>query len=206
VAATITANVQANVYGTVQASAIRSTNGVTLSNSNMLPSGTKVVGPSNGTTASVTVQSLYPFTDGYTVFSGKCSMNNPVPNGGPFAASPAPGAAATITVRQAALNVTVTVNGAAPGSAVTNGTLNLYHADSSCADFIDIPFNANGRVTDSGFPGGTYDVCIDGRYQGQNYKIIRPGIVLNNFTNGTTLNIDAVTSSPVSGLCGTTSP
>jgi hypothetical protein len=195
--------VEANVYGTVKASAARE---VTFSNSSLPPSGTKVVTASPATATSLTAQNLYPFTDGYTMYAGSCSANNPSPNAGPFVATPAPGGSATTTIRQAALNVTVTINGAQPGATITNGQVNLYNPTAGCPDYIDIPMLPTGRLADSGFPGGTYDICFDGKQGNSFYKIVKPGIVLNNFTSGTTLNVDTATSTILSGTCGTTAP
>jgi Tfp pilus assembly protein PilV len=198
VAATITANVTANEYGVVGPSPART---VTLSNANMPPAGTKAFTAANQTATSLVAQRLYPFTDGYTGYAGSCPSNNPVPNFGPFAVTPAPGASATMTVRQAALNITVT--GLPSGTQSVRVTLD--NTTAGCPNFADILLNGSGRLTEPGFPAGTYDVCIEGQLSNSWYRVLRPGTVLTN-QNGTTMNIDAMGANPQAGTCPNPTP
>src|SRR4051794_22288614 len=92
-----TLNVPAPPDGTVKSSAARTT---TFSNAILPPSGTKQFTASPTSSSSLTATNLYPFIDGYTVYAGSCSANNPSPTAGPFVATPAPGGSATVTVRQ----------------------------------------------------------------------------------------------------------
>jgi Tfp pilus assembly protein PilV len=200
-AGALTISVETNAYGTVKASAIRK--GVTISNGGLLPSGTKVFTASVGAT-SVNATNLYPFTDGYSAFSGDCATSDPVPAAGPFAAIPtAGGAAVPLTVRQPALNLKLTINGAQPGSVNGRGFLKS-SAGSTCGyKFTQIPVTSAGQFADPGFPEDTYDMCLQGNVPsfGGNYHVIRTGIAVNNYATGTTLNMEGTSSNPQSGLC-----
>jgi Tfp pilus assembly protein PilV len=214
-AASIRVDVQANVYGTVKASTIRSstptTNGVTLSNSQMPPSGTKMFTPAVAGATFLTAQSLYPFTDGYTAYSGRCSTANPVPIMGPFSATPPPGGSATVVVRQAALNMSVTIPSNFPP--VQTPEVTLDNKVSGCPDFANVSLTAAGTLTDSGFPGGTYDVCVDGRVANGNgpaahYHVDAgsnptqlANVTLDEYQTGTPLNLVVANMTAEQGPC-----
>jgi hypothetical protein len=197
-AAQVTVNVQAPAYGTVKASAARTT---TFSNAILPPSGTKLFTASPASSSSLTATSLYPFTDGYTIYAGSCTANNPSPSAGPFVATPAPGGSATVTVRQSALNLTTVPPN---GITVSNPTANLYSTIVGCPSFKDLPL-VNNKLTDPGVPGGTYDVCVDGTVtingSTSQYHINQAAVVVTDYTNGKSLTIDANTATSQSGLC-----
>jgi type II secretory pathway pseudopilin PulG len=201
-AVTITANVEANVYGTVKASAIRSTGGISFTNAGLPPAGIKVVAPANGTTTSLSQNKLYPFTDGYALYSGTCTANNPVPTAGPFVANPAPGGSAAVTVRQAALNVTVTMPG---GVTIANPKITVDNTTPGCPDFADLPL-VNGKLVDSGVPGGTYNLCVEAQVNGSWYRVQKANVVVTNYANGTTYPIDAASSNPQNAQCANPVP
>jgi Tfp pilus assembly protein PilV len=193
--------VQTNAYGVVQASAIRK--GVTISNGGLLPSGTKVFTAGVGAT-SVNAASLYPFTDGYSAWSGDCLNSNPVPGAGPYAAIPtAGGAAVPLTVRQPSLNLTLTINNAPPGNVNGRGFLKSASGSTCGYKFTQIPVTSAGRFADPGFPEDTYDLCLQGNVPsfGGNYHVIRTNVAVTNYATGTTLNMEGTTSNPQTGLC-----
>jgi Tfp pilus assembly protein PilV len=198
-AATVNVTVQAPVYGTVKASAARTT---TFTNAILPPSGTKQFSASPATSSTLTANNLYPFIDGYTVYAGTCAANNPSPGAGPFTATPGPGGTASVTVRQSALNLTTVPPN---GVTVSNPTANLYGIGSGCPTIKDLPI-VNNKLVDSGVPGGTYDVCVDGTVtipgQGtQQYHITVPAVAITDYASGKSLTIDANTSQSQPGLC-----
>jgi hypothetical protein len=193
-AASITANVSAPKYGVMGPSPART---VTLANAGL--SGGLKLATAAGTSNTVTINNLFPFKDGYTLYAGACVGNNPAPNGGPFVGKPAPGGSATVPVTQGSANVQVTMPS---GFSVSNPTVNFYNNGTGCADFKDIPILANGKITEPSMPSGTYDVCADGTVTGYGtYHVdVTPAKVINNFTAGTPVAIDA--SNPAGAQSG----
>jgi Tfp pilus assembly protein PilV len=197
-AITVTTNVWTPAYGTDKLSAARA---ITVANAGMT-AGSKLVNAANQTVTQVVAGQLFPFTDGYSVWTGACANSNPVPGAGPFVTNPipGPGGASTITARQPALNLTVTLNGQPPGSSVQAYADLTSSAGSGCSySFKNIPLTSAGKFTDPGFPEGTYDICIDAPSYAT-YHVARTGVAVTNFATGTPLTIEG-TSGPVPGLC-----
>jgi hypothetical protein len=198
-AASLTLNVETNAYGTVKPSVPKV--------SAMLASSyasNPITFAANATSQSV--NSLFPFTDGYSAWVGPCAASQPVAPNGPYAATPLPGGSGTITIRQPAINLTLTINGAQPG--IASFASFKSSAGSSCgygglgSKFSNLPLNTAGKLTaDPGVPADTYDICVDGQVSGTWYRTIKTGVVVNNYANGTTVTLDGTLNSASQGQC-----
>jgi hypothetical protein len=203
-AVSITVNLETNAYGTVKASSRNVARTVTIANAQLLPSGTKTANVA-ANASSTTINNLYPFTDGYSAYSGNCATANPVGNSSPVAGPyvtnpvPAPGGSGSVLAREPALNLTVTVMGASPGVA---GTADI-HSTNGCGNFDNQPLTSGGQLVSTGFPAGTYNVCVEGNVPsfGGTYHVVKTGVVLNNFTSGNAVAIDGNSGNAQPNLC-----
>jgi Tfp pilus assembly protein PilV len=195
-------NVETNSYGTIAPSVMR--DGVTVENGGLLPSGTKTLTTGNGFTT-LTQGGVYPFTDGYSVYSGSCLASEPTPANSYSAIPTAGGAPATATVRQPAMNLTVTVLGGAYSSySSTPPSANLESASGSTCGyrFTNVSMTTAGKFTDPGFPEDTYDLCVQGNVPsfGGTYHAIQHNVSNLNY-NGTTTTFDGNAGNALSGPC-----
>jgi Tfp pilus assembly protein PilV len=154
--------------------------------------------------STITAGSLFPFTDGYNVYAGTCTDSNPATyNANYFSTYPGhvavlPGATASaVTIREPAINLKVTRNGAVwPNAHVT---IRPTPADgSTCADTYPAQTsNASGALPNPGFPFGKYSVCAD---DGAHKATIS---VLNTDPNGngTATQTVPILTSGTSGTC-----
>jgi Tfp pilus assembly protein PilV len=148
------------------------------------PSGTPV-------TAITTTPTLYPFPGAYSAFAGDCA-NNAAPTGvTPDALTVLPGKLDhTVDVHVPSLNVIGKVNGTpTPGMTVT-----VKSTTSGCTPRTYTPLpttSSSGRLSDPGYPFGTYTVCIDTRGMG-----ILGGTRRSNNVNVTLNALSAAVSSP----------
>jgi Tfp pilus assembly protein PilV len=168
-AATVTVAFETEVRGSRKGA---SSPALTAANPGMT-SGRKVIPASGGNSGTITASGLYPFTDGYTFFSGACPGSSPttfVPDyfdTHPGYLKVAAGGTASVTVREPSFNLRVTrgpnANSAAP---FRDGYVVIASADSGCSDrYVFDGLNPNGTLPDSGvgLPFGTYRVCADDR-------------------------------------------
>lgn len=119
--------------------------------------------------ATIAATSLYPFTAAYTIFSGSCAAANPALydvagqpayfDGNPGSVVVGPGSSRAITVREPALDLTLT---AAPATSVS---VRVKAIDAGCTDVYDwrITSSATGivKLPEPGLPFGRYSVCAD---------------------------------------------
>jgi Tfp pilus assembly protein PilV len=148
------------------------------------PSGTPV-------TAITTTPTLYPFPGAYSVFAGDCA-NNAAPTGvTPDALTVLPGKLDhTVDVDVPSLNVIGKVN----GTPTSGMTVTVKSTTSGCTPRTYTPLpttSSSGRLSDPGYPFGTYTVCIDTRGMG-----ILGGTRRSNNVNVTLNALSAAVSSP----------
>jgi hypothetical protein len=136
---------------------------LTFSNSGLTPSGIRTQIASGSTT---TVTSLWPFTDGYTLWAGACSQADPAASGGTRSTAvviPA-GASASTTTTLAPVQVTVRN---ALGLPLTNATVLAYPAVTTTCATTENPMTLG--VTDgtgllkTSVPAGAWKLQISGR-------------------------------------------
>jgi hypothetical protein len=127
--------------------------------------------PATAPNTTISAPNLFPFTDGYGAYAGKCSTNNPgaVPNTGTLPVyTPTPGQTLTMTtsndLRVPSINLQV-VNAA--GTAVTGATVIIKTGD-GCTNTFPNQVTASklygtttytGTLPEPGFPYGTYRIC-----------------------------------------------
>jgi type II secretory pathway pseudopilin PulG len=135
-----------------------------------------------------TVNTVFPFTDPYTYFSGTC-----YPAEFPPAASTklagatltvGPGASGSVTVTEPAVNVTV--KNSAGTTAVQNATVFLDENDSGCNDRFTGTTLSSGKLSDPGMPFGHYWVCATGVVAGVTRWGWSASSIDNTGDNGTT--------------------
>ncbi len=140
---------------------------ITLSNTGLQPTGTQVrdLG-ATATTGSVTIPTLWPFTDGYSLWAGSCTQSDPAVAGGSRATSVVVpvGDTATTTTRLAPVQVNVTTS---TGSAITNATVTATPVTTTSCVVSENPLtlgvtNSSGQLLTS-LPAGTWTLKITGR-------------------------------------------
>ncbi len=185
---------------------------VSLANPGVPPPGWRTFSPQGGGVVStINATNLFPFPSGYGVYAGNCQANNPVTyipnyftqNPGSYATL-APGASASMTVREPALSVLVQRN----GLALQNAHVVVTESDAGCnTRKLTFTTNATGMMVNAAngapsnvaaAPFGNYTVCAD---DGQRWFRTGTGAVTNTNPNGsapTTLNVP---SSGNNGVC-----
>jgi Tfp pilus assembly protein PilV len=120
--------------------------------------------------ANINAQNLFPFTDGYGAYAGKCSVNSPANYGVTLPVyTPTAGQILTMTtandIRVPSINVQV-IN--TSGSAVNGATVFIKTNDSGCTNTFPSQVTTsktygtttyNGVLPEPGFPYGTYKLC-----------------------------------------------
>ncbi len=100
---------------------------------------------------------VYPFTDPYGAFAGRCAGADPVGHGqAAQLALVEPGGTTAVSVRLPPVDLQV-VSG---GRAVTGATARLTATGSGCSGTTTRTTGADGFLTDRALPYGTYDVCV----------------------------------------------
>jgi hypothetical protein len=139
---------------------------ITLMNSK-LTVGKKLVDAGSALTT-VPATGLFPFLDGYQIYAGQCTANNPAtsPNTGTLGTwSPTPGQILTMgaanDIRLPSINVrVVSSQTGSPPTAINGATVKVYTADSGCANtFTSQLTNSSGAILLPGYPYGKYTVC-----------------------------------------------
>jgi Tfp pilus assembly protein PilV len=115
------------------------------------------------TTAITSTATLFPFPAAYGVFAGDC-VGNAAPTGvTPDNVQILPGKLdSTVDVDVPSLNVIGKVN----GTATSGMTVTVKSTTSGCTPRTYTPLpttNSSGRLSDPGYPFGTYTVCVDTR-------------------------------------------
>jgi hypothetical protein len=146
---------------------------LTAANAGIQPAGVRVFQPAPiGPRATIDATPLYPFADGYALFSGSCAANDPsrYVNGyygsAPGFFTPVPGATAPrVTLREPALNFQVIRGGnraTAPVFSSTQSRVVITPEDSGCSEkIVQSPLSPAGGLSEPGVPFGTYTICVD---------------------------------------------
>jgi Tfp pilus assembly protein PilV len=156
---------------------------------------------------------LFPFTDGYSFYSGTCTSAKPtLYNASYYSSNPGvvtvgPGGSASVTVREPALNIRVTRATSSTNAPVWTGARVLIKSlDTDCSDRHEVVggLTATGGLPEPGLPFGRYRVCADdSTVIGDNDDVHRTSVdvTLNNSAGSTQQNIfiDSNGSSP--GRC-----
>jgi Tfp pilus assembly protein PilV len=117
--------------------------------------------------ANINAPNLFPFTDGYGAYAGKCSQNSPAasPNTGTLPVyTPTAGQTLTMTtandIRVPSINIRV-VSTTAGATYTTGASVYIYPADVGCTNRWTTPqtSNASGAMPEPGFPYGKYTLC-----------------------------------------------
>jgi Tfp pilus assembly protein PilV len=129
-------------------------------------SGVRYFASGTPVTAITSTPTLYPFPGAYSVFAGDCA-NNAAPTGvTPDSLTVLPGKLdSTVDVDVPSLNVIGKVN----GTATSGMTVTVKSTTSGCTPRTYTPLpttNSSGRLSDPGYPFGTYTVCVDTRGMG----------------------------------------
>jgi hypothetical protein len=144
--------------------------GVVASNTGIPPSGFRLFRPPSPATT-VALTNIFPFPDGYTVYSGTCAGADParyVPDyysshqGVVTLAPGVPGG--TITVLEPALNLKVTRGGNQPTAPLVSHPLSrgyAYVKTGGCtSERLEFGRIVDGKLQNPGAPFGDYDVCV----------------------------------------------
>jgi hypothetical protein len=107
---------------------------------------------------------LFPFPSGYGVWAGTCTSGDPTKYGlSPVTASPGPGGAVNVTVRQP--SITVTAATGVPGFGTYPSQPNEHYVftsiDTGCGEKRSQTAGTGGVVPWPGMPYGNYKVCGD---------------------------------------------
>jgi len=129
-------------------------------------SGVRYFASGTPVTAITSTPTLYPFPGAYSVFAGDCA-NNAAPTGvTPDSLTVLSGKLDhTVDVDVPSLNVIGKVN----GTATSGMTVTVKSTTSGCTPRTYTPLpttNSSGRLSDPGYPFGTYTVCMDTRGMG----------------------------------------
>jgi hypothetical protein len=122
-----------------------------------------VAAPGAGTIAA---SGLFPFPDGYTIYSGSCADAVPTLydddyfDTNPGLVQVQPGQSYNVTVREPALNLQV-VRGASLATALPYPTAHLVITSSCGVKTAVTGLTLTGRLADPGFPFGSYSICAD---------------------------------------------
>jgi Tfp pilus assembly protein PilV len=151
----------------------------------------KSMGTLGGTeNSSYTIQPLFPFTTGYSIYAG-CSGNDPEALNEAKTSVRAPsGSSAVTTLRLPALYVNVWTgrNSSNKGTAFNNA--DVWIKDDNCSVTRRYPTTSSGQLADPGFPWSQYDVCADtltsSTGTGRRQRI--ENVSVESLSTGTTLN------------------
>jgi prepilin-type N-terminal cleavage/methylation domain-containing protein len=136
---------------------------LTFANTGLQPTGTRYVQAAGATT---TVTSLWPFTDGYTMWAGQCNQADPAASGGTRspAVVMAPGSSnsASVTLTGTALTVRT-----AAGLPVTNATVTATPVSTTGCNSTENPLtlgvtNSSGQLMTS-LPAGSWTLKVSGK-------------------------------------------
>jgi Tfp pilus assembly protein PilV len=123
----------------------------------------------------LTVTSLFPYSDGYTAYTGRCGLNDPTApeypsNANYFTSMGFPGftnvtppAPAIIDVHQPSVNLRIvdsTASGMSGARVVFTAATTGCGRSATVATFVR-QTDANGYLVDRGLPFGTYTGCVD---------------------------------------------
>jgi type II secretory pathway pseudopilin PulG len=117
-------------------------------------------------------QGLFPFKDGYTIYSGTCAQavaTTYPANATYFSTTPGkfaqiatnPGQIHSAVVREPAINLLVKRT-SATGAPIVNAHVKVTSTTAGCESFnLTQATDSTGYLKDPGFPFGTYNICVD---------------------------------------------
>jgi hypothetical protein len=127
--------------------------------------------PASPAQLGINATDLYPFLDGYGVFAGKCSTNNPAlaPTNNPSLLqtyTPTPGQILQMTtsndIRMPSINVRIIKNDNTLVNATPFATVIVKTNDAGCTNtFANQTSNTSGAMPAPGHPYGTYKICAE---------------------------------------------
>ncbi len=137
---------------------------VTLGNTGLQPSGTQI--KDIGTGGNATITTLWPFSDGYTLWAGSCGQSDPAAAGGSRASAvvvPSAGGAST-TTQLAPVKVNVTTS---TGSAIAAATVTATPLSTTTCVATENPLtlgvtNSSGQLQTS-LPAGSWTLKVTGK-------------------------------------------
>ncbi|MEI7647165.1 MAG: prepilin-type N-terminal cleavage/methylation domain-containing protein [Actinomycetes bacterium] len=137
---------------------------VTLGNTGLQPSGTQI--KDIGTGGNATITTLWPFSDGYTLWAGSCGQSDPAAAGGSRASAvvvPSAGGASTAT-QLAPVRVNVTTS---TGSAIAAATVTATPLSTTTCVATENPLtlgvtNSSGQLQTS-LPAGSWTLKVTGK-------------------------------------------
>jgi prepilin-type N-terminal cleavage/methylation domain-containing protein len=137
--------------------------GITLSNTGLQPSGIRTQASSGATT---TINTLWPFTDGYSVWAGTCSQSDPATAGGTRSAAVVVGPGGTASTTASLAPVAVTVKNA---SGVVQPNMTLVAVPVSTTGCLSADASLTLGVTNSlgvlmtSLPAGKWTLQVSGK-------------------------------------------
>ncbi len=136
---------------------------LTFANTGLQPTGTRYVQAAGSTT---TVTSLWPFSDGYTMWAGQCNQADPAASGGTRspAVVMAPGSSNSASVTLTGTAITVRT---AAGLPVTNATVTATPVSATGCNSTENPMtlgvtNTSGQLMTS-LPAGSWTLKVSGK-------------------------------------------
>jgi Tfp pilus assembly protein PilV len=146
--------------------------------------------PVSPTTTSLTASSLFPFTDGYTIFAGSCAANAP----GRYTATGGTATTVPVTPGMAAPAQTLFVPSVTVNSTTTMANVKLIPTDAGCTQAYWFK-GVNTKKLTVPVPWGKYKACAD---TGSRYSTTQPAV---DNTRGPGPNAVTVSISATSGTC-----
>jgi hypothetical protein len=195
-AATITATYRTTVSGVPQAD--KATD-LTIANSGLSSPGTRTFTVGTAATSITTGAKVFPFQDGYVVWSGACAGADPrtYSQSAPSVTTN-PGATATVTVPEPALNILVKRG----SSNYPSARVRITPMTAGCGSVFGGTglLNSSAKLTNPGLPYGDYQVCADDNNGSSSRRIIS-GTIQNRSPAGTALQTLTIPTSGTSGPC-----
>lgn len=191
-ASTVTATFRTTVGGVAQAD--KGTD-FTIANSGLSSPGTRTFSVGTAATSMTTGSSVYPFQDGYVVWSGTCAGNDPRTYSQPaVSVTTNPSATGTVVLPEPALNIQVK-RGASNYPAAR---VRITPMTSGCGSVFGGTglLDANAKLTNPGLPYGDYKVCAD-----DGTRNFTTGTIQNRSPAGTALQTLTIPTSGTSGPC-----
>lgn len=140
------------------------------------------VDPPSAPSATIDATNLFPFTEGYSVYSGVCSVNDPSKYGGSVATTIAPGSPPKpVPVTQPTVLLPKEFAGL---------QIHAQVIDPDCAThkkYVVSP-TSHGSYSSLSLPWGPYDVCVD--MGAQSYTLTKPFV--NNGTSPDMASLDGI--------------
>ena len=193
-ASTITASFRTTVGGTPQND--RATD-LTIANSGLSSPGTRMFSVGTAAASITTGGTVFPYQDGYVVWSGTCSGADPRTYTQPVSSvTTNPAATGAVTIHEPALNIQIKRGSSSPVN-YPSARVRITPMTAGCGAVFGGSglLNASAKLTYPGLPYGDYQVCAD-----DGSKRIVSGTIQNRAAAGTALQ--TLTIPPSGGTSG----